>query len=162
LSVERSGFETSEIRDYRQRDFASIVALDRECFEPGIAYSEAEMRRFLALTTRVALVAHEETGLAGFCIGYRSPPRTARILTLDVRASNRRTGLGRRLLQQTVDRMVAAGATETALEVDVRNQSAIRFYEGLRFERVGRLADYYGPGRDAFEMLRRERPDSGP
>jgi [ribosomal protein S18]-alanine N-acetyltransferase len=133
-----------------------MVALDRECFEPGIAYSESEMRRFLSLGTRVALVAEDVEGVAGFCIGYRSPPRTGRILTLDVRASNRRSGLGRKLLQATVSRLVEAGARETSLEVDVRNLGAIRFYEGLKFQRVGTLPDYYGPDRDAFEMIRRE------
>jgi [ribosomal protein S18]-alanine N-acetyltransferase len=152
-----------DVREYRTQDFSAIVALDRECFEPGIAYSESEMRRFLSLTTRVALVAHDQEGLAGFCIGYRSPPRTAHILTLDVRASSRRNGLGRRLLQGTVSRLVEAGARETALEVDVRNLGAIRFYEGLKFKRVGRLSDYYGFGRDAFEMVRREsRPSASP
>jgi len=158
LSVERSESDAKDVRDYRPHDLPAIVALDRECFEPGIAYSESEMRRFLSLATRVALVAHDHEGVAGFCIGYRSPPRTAHILTLDVRASNRRSGLGRRLLQETIGRLVAAGAVETALEVDVRNLDAIRFYERLRFERVGRLENYYGEGRDAFEMIRREGP----
>lgn len=146
------------LREYRPSDFLAIVALDQECFEPGIAYSPAEMRRFLSLATREAAVAEVGGTLAGFCIGYRSPAATARILTLDVRAAGRRSGTGRALLEDVVARLVRAGALETVLEVDVRNSGAIAFYERLGFRRTGSHRDYYGAGLDAFEMVRVESP----
>ena len=144
------------LRDYREGDFDELVRLDRECFEAGIAYSNRDMRRFLTFATRVAIVAERSGRIAGFCIGFRAPGRTGHIITLDVRAEERRTGLGRALLEATIDRLRGSGASETTLEVDVENTSAIRFYERLGFERRGTLADYYAPNRPALKMARRE------
>ena len=143
------------LRDYRDDDFAALVLLDRECFEPGIAYSNRDMRRFLSFATRVVLVAEREGRLVGFCIGFRAPGRRGHIITLDVRANERGSGVGKALLEATVQRMKRSGAAETTLEVDVENANAIGFYERLGFEKIGELPDYYGPNRPAFEMSRR-------
>jgi ribosomal-protein-alanine N-acetyltransferase len=144
------------LRDFAVSDFDEIVALDRECFETGIAYSNREMGRFLSFATRVAVVAERESRICGFCIGYRAPGRTAHIITLDVRAGDRRAGVGRALLEETIARLVGAGASETALEVDAGNASAIAFYERLGFRRAATIPDYYGPGRPALGMSRNE------
>ena len=144
------------LRDYREADFDALVSLDCECFEPGIAYSNRDMRRFLSFATRVALVAERGGRIAGFCIGYRAPGGRGHIITLDVRAEDRRTGVGKALLEATIARMRQAGVSETTLEVDVDNTRAIGFYERLGFERRGELPDYYGPNRHALEMARRE------
>lgn len=144
------------MRDYRPEDFPKIVALDQLCFEPGIAYSPDEMRRFLRFSTREALVVERAGQITGFCIAYRSPARTGRILTIDVSASERRNGIGRTLLEEARARLARAGARETVLEVDVSNEGAIAFYERLGFRRTARIPDYYGEGRDAFEMTRQE------
>ncbi|MDQ6892487.1 MAG: GNAT family N-acetyltransferase [Acidobacteriota bacterium] len=148
----------SKFRDYRPGDFAELVALDQQCFEPGIAYSPYEMRRFLGLASREAIVVERNGRLAAFCIGYRSPSRTGRILTIDVNATERRNGIGRALLEEMALRLSKAGATETVLEVDVTNAGAIAFYERLGFRSTTRIPDYYGADRDAFEMVRRETP----
>jgi ribosomal-protein-alanine N-acetyltransferase len=145
-------------RDYRPGDFANIVALDQQCFEPGIAYSPEEMRRFLRLSSREALVVERDGKVTAFCIGYRSPARTGRILTIDVSPRERRSGIGRTLLEEMASRLSKAGATETVLEVDVTNAGALAFYERLGFRSTVRIPGYYGADRDAFKMVRRESP----
>jgi [ribosomal protein S18]-alanine N-acetyltransferase len=144
------------MRDYQPDDFAKLVALDQQCFEPGIAYSPEEMRRFLRFSSHEALVVERDGQITAFCIGYRSPARTGRILTIDVSASERRNGIGRALLEEVGARLTRAGARQTVLEVDVSNEGAIAFYERLGFRRTERIPDYYGEGRDAFEMIRQE------
>ncbi|MEP7131817.1 MAG: GNAT family N-acetyltransferase [Acidobacteriota bacterium] len=143
-----------ELRDYRASDFEEIVALDRECFEPGIAYPAGEMRRLVSLVTREAVVAVSEETMAGFCLGYRAPARVGRIITLDVRATHRRGGVGRALLEETIRRLAAAGSRETVLEVDLRNTPALTFYERLGFRRRRTIPGYYGPGIPGVEMFR--------
>jgi [ribosomal protein S18]-alanine N-acetyltransferase len=145
------------LRDYRDGDFEGLVVLDRSCFEPGIAYSAAEMQRYLSLATREAIVAESEGEIVGFCLGYRAPHDIGRIITLDVRSDRRRSGLGRQLLTSTILRLASAGARETVLEVDERNQGAIAFYEELGFRPRGRIANYYGPGRPALKMAKEVR-----
>jgi [ribosomal protein S18]-alanine N-acetyltransferase len=145
------------LREYRDGDFEGLVVLDRSCFEPGIAYSAAEMQRYLSLATREAIVAESEGEIVGFCLGYRAPHDIGRIITLDVRSDCRRSGLGRELLTSTILRLASAGARETVLEVDERNQGAIAFYEELGFRPRGRIPNYYGPGRPALKMAREVR-----
>jgi [ribosomal protein S18]-alanine N-acetyltransferase len=145
------------LREYRAGDFEGLVALDRGCFEPGIAYSAGEMRRYLSLETREAIVAESDGEIVGFCLGHRAPHDIGRIITLDVRSDRRRSGLGRELLTSTILRLASAGARETVLEVDERNQGAIAFYKELGFRSRGRIPNYYGPGRPALKMAREVR-----
>ncbi|MEP6802144.1 MAG: GNAT family N-acetyltransferase [Acidobacteriota bacterium] len=142
------------LREYVSADFEAIVALDKECFDPGIAYPPHEMRRLISLATREAVIADCEKAMIGFCLGYRAPARAGRIITLDVRATHRRGGVGRALLEETISRLADAGARETFLEVDLRNTSALAFYERLGFRRRRTIPGYYGPDRPGLEMSR--------
>ena len=63
------------LRDLEPRDRESAWELDQRCFEPGIAYSNREMSRFLTFATRIAIVAQRDGRIDGFCIGYLAPGR---------------------------------------------------------------------------------------
>lgn len=161
---------TATIRPVALTDIEALYELDALCFEPGIAYSRGELRRFLGMATAEALVAEEDgkpgvcpsdlsggpcappNPLAGFAIGYLSGRRIAHVVTLDVRPERRRGGLGKILLEELLARLAWAGAREGRLEVSTENGGAIAFYEKLGFQGRRRLRDYYGPGRDAIEM----------
>lgn len=141
------------LRDVRpQQDLEAVFSLDQRCFEPGIAYSRAQILRFLRFATARGIVAESDGTVVGFALGYQSARRVARVLTLDVAPGFRRRGLGKSLMGALLDRLAADGATETRLEVDVGNGGAIAFYEGLGFRRLRKLEDYYAEGRPAFEM----------
>jgi ribosomal-protein-alanine N-acetyltransferase len=141
------------LRDLRTEDLEAAWALDQSCFEPGIAYSRAEIRSFIARPGAIALAAESGGGLAGFAIAERRA-RRGHVVTIDIAATSRRRGLGRRLFAELLRRLEGAGASEIRLEVDVRNAGAIRFYEGLGFLRTRVLRSYYGKGLDGFEMVR--------
>jgi len=142
------------IRPVASADLEALHELDAVCFEPGIAYSRGELRRFLGLATAEGLVAEEDGTIAGFAIGYLSGRRIGHVVTLDVRPARRRGGLGKLLLEELLARLARAGACEGRLEVSTENGGAIAFYEKLGFQTRRRLRDYYGPGRDALEMKR--------
>ena len=131
-----------------------MFQLDRRCFEPGIAFTRAQIAGFFDLESLEAIVAQSRGRLVGFAIGYLRRPAVAGILTLDVDAGARRQGVGRQLFTELLARLERAGATAVRLEVDVRNASAMAFYRSFGFRKVGRIPDYYGEGRDAFEMER--------
>lgn len=141
------------LRDLRREDLEAAWALDQACFEPGIAYSRSEIRSFLTRPGAIALAAEAGGRLEGFAIAERRG-RHGHVITIDVAAESRRRGLGRRLFTELSRRLEAAGAREIRLEVDVRNAAAIRFYEGLGFERTHTLRGYYGPGLDGYRMVR--------
>jgi [ribosomal protein S18]-alanine N-acetyltransferase len=140
------------LRNARPDDLPRLWALDRLCFEPGIAYSRREMQRFLILPGAQSVLAEADGELRGFAMGYPDASGLARVVTLDVHPDFRRHGLGRRLLRELLSRLAASGSSRTLLEVDVRNSGAIEFYRREGFRQVRRLASYYGRGLDAFEM----------
>lgn len=148
----RTEHRTTLLREVRPDDLEALYGLDQLCFEPGISYSRAEIRRFLGLASARGVVAQEGDTLAGFAIGYLPRPGAGHILTLDVHPSWRGRGIGRRLLSELISGLAERGARRVALEVDVGNSGAIAFYRRLGFVADGRLADYYGPGRDGWRM----------
>lgn len=142
------------LRSVRPGDLPRLWALDRICFEPGIAYSRREIQRFLRLPGARSVVAETAREIAGFALGYPDAPDVAHIVTLDVHPDFRRHGLGRKMLQELLVALAAAGSTRALLEVDVRNSGAIEFYRRQGFRQTRRVPSYYGRGFDAFEMTR--------
>jgi ribosomal-protein-alanine N-acetyltransferase len=143
------------LRDIRPSDLEALYALDQLCFEPGIAYSRSELKQILRLSSGQAVIAESQGQIEGFAAGYVSERGFGHIVTLDVSPDRRRKGIGRALLQELLERLTGAGAVEARLEVEAVNAGAIAFYEGLGFLRRRRLLDYYGPGRAAWEMVRK-------
>lgn len=146
------------LREVRPDDLDALHLLDQACFEPDIAYTQGQLRFFLSRENSCGTVAEVDGALAGFAIGHRSGAR-GHVVTIDVAAAHRRSGVGRALLRELVRRLEASGARRIRLEVDLRNAAAIRFYEGLGFRESRRLRGYYGPGLDGLEMIRGSAAD---
>lgn len=92
----------------------------------------------------------------GFIL-IRTVADEAEILTLAVRPSGRRQGLGARLVRTATDRAAATGATRMFLEVAEDNAPARALYGALGFEAAGRRPRYYpraeGPAVDALLLV---------
>ncbi|MGH9369227.1 MAG: GNAT family N-acetyltransferase [Thermoanaerobaculia bacterium] len=142
------------LRDLRRSDREAMYRLDHRCFEPGIAFTRAQIETFLGLESLEGVVAETRGKLVGFAIGYLRRPALGGVLTLDVDPDHRRGGVGRALFTELLARLERAGTTAVRLEVDARNASAIAFYRSFGLRKLGRIADYYGDGKDAFEMER--------
>ena len=67
----------------------------------------------------------------------------AEILTIAVRPSARRQGLGKTLVEQAIVASAAAGAERMFLEVAETNTAAIALYRSCGFEPVGLRKNYY-------------------
>jgi ribosomal-protein-alanine N-acetyltransferase len=147
------------LRDFQPADFEALYRLDQTCFEPEIAYSRSELRRFLSLSTARSLVAEVDGRIAGFAVGYVTARRLGHVVTLDIAPEHRRLGSGRALLTELLARFAAELVSEVRLEVDVNNEPAIAFYERFGFRRRRGLPDYYGPSRPAWEMSLKLSPD---
>jgi ribosomal-protein-alanine N-acetyltransferase len=139
-------------RDYRPADFQSMWELDQECFPPGVAYSRSELRAFLSLKTAETIVLESEGRVVAFVLGRRRSRLEGHVITLDVTASARRQGLGRRLMIELEGRFRAAGVRRVQLETAATNAIAIGFYERLGYRKVAQLRSYYGRGLHAWRM----------
>lgn len=143
------------LRDIRRSDLEALYALDQICFDSGIAYSKTELKQILRSASGCGVLAESSGEVAGFAAGYVSARGAGHVVTLDVSPAFRRQGLGRTLFSDLLQRFRRAGATGIRLEVEVENQPAIAFYRTFGFRPTRRVSDYYGYGRDAWEMERK-------
>lgn len=116
-------------------DPARLAALHAEAF--AAPWSEAE---FADLLQQAGVFAVEEAN--GFIL-IRGVLDEAEILTLAVRPSARRIGLGGRLVGQGAVRAAQAGAVRLFLEVAEDNVAARALYERAGFAQIGRRKAYY-------------------
>lgn len=114
---------------------ARLAALHAEAFTAP--WSEAE---FADLLQQAGVFAVEEAD--GFIL-IRLVLDEAEILTLAVRPSARRAGLGGRLAGQGAVRAAQAGAVRLFLEVAEDNVAARALYDRAGFTQIGRRKAYY-------------------
>jgi [ribosomal protein S18]-alanine N-acetyltransferase len=168
------------LRDYEKRDFETLFQLDRLCFDPGIAYSRAELSSFIEQRRAFTIVAEwngpaaaapadeaargqgttEAAGLprraiAGFLTCHYQKQGYGHVITIDVHPEARRHGLGTLLIDATCERLRRLTAFMVVLEVAVNNHAALAFYDRYGFKRIRVLERYYSRDVDAIFMTKR-------
>jgi [ribosomal protein S18]-alanine N-acetyltransferase len=140
------------IREFQAEDFETLWRMDQECFPPGIAYSKAELKEYVSHRRSFTLVASDvETGtVAGFIVVDKAP--TGHVITIDVIAEARRSGVGSLLLRAAEDRLRAAGSKAVGLETAVDNLAALSFYKRHGYSVIRTSPRYYSNGVDALVM----------
>jgi [ribosomal protein S18]-alanine N-acetyltransferase len=143
---------TFAIRDYKTEDFENLWRIDQDCFPPGISYSRRELKYYIRRRGAFTLVAAEpENGsIAGFLVAHTGA--TGHIVTIDVVAADRRSGVGSQLLRAAELRLQAAGCHGVALETAVDNVSALSFYKRHGYDVVKTMPRYYSNGVDGLAM----------
>jgi [ribosomal protein S18]-alanine N-acetyltransferase len=91
----------------------------------------------------------------GSCAGYICPTLVldeGQILNVAVQPSCRGKGIGKKLLEATLEQLRKMGATVVYLEVRPTNSVAISLYAHCGFITIGRRKAYYENGEDAILM----------
>jgi ribosomal-protein-alanine N-acetyltransferase len=140
------------VRDFQSEDFETLWRIDQECFPPGISYSRTELKVYIRRRGSFTLVAvhAENPDIAGFIVAHAGI--TGHVITLDVVASARRSGVGSQLLRAAEDRLRAAGSRAVGLETAVDNLSALSFYKRHGYSVIKTWPRYYANGVDALVM----------
>lgn len=118
---------------------------------PG--YGEAALSGALSKPQTRAFSLVEEGRLRGAALFEVVAPE-AELHIMVVSTGMRRRGYGRVLLEQAHRRLAMESVQSVFLEVAKDNHCALRLYERLAYQRVGRRTGYYGPGRDALVFRR--------
>jgi len=157
------------IRTFRPEDLEALWRLDQACFPPGIAYTRDELLAYMRRRSAFTLVAdalqpsaadgeRAATGeISGFIVAERGRQPVGHIITIDVRAEDRRSGLGSGLMEAAEARLREAGCRAVILEVAVDNRAALAFYKRQGYFLVKTIPRYYTTGVDAF-VLKKELP----
>jgi len=145
------------LRKYHPADYERLLEIDQACFMEGIAYSEEEMRYFLAMPTAVVLVGMQNESIQGFIIADRFRPRRAsrsmgRIITIDVAPPAQHSGLGTLLMTSAEEELKTADCDYVSLEVAVDNAQALAFYKKLGYSVLKTLPRYYLDSIDGLLM----------
>lgn len=121
------------IRPYRESDQEAAVELWREC-GLVVAWNDpaSDIRRKLAVQRDMFLVGSlGSTLVATVMAGYEG--HRGWINYLAVKPALRKQGLGRRLMEESEARLIAAGCPKINLQVRKSNAEAIAFYERIGF-----------------------------
>src|SRR5262245_31088465 len=118
------------IRHAANADFQTLLDIDEASFPGGVAYDAAELSYFMNHEGAETIV--DEAG--GFIVAFlimevHREYRTATVVTLDVRESERRNGYGTQLLKRCEEILLEYGVESYDLQVDINNTAAIRFYQ---------------------------------
>jgi [ribosomal protein S18]-alanine N-acetyltransferase len=140
------------IREFKPEDFEVLWRMDQECFPPGVAYSKRELKEYVRHRGSFTLAASDaDTGtIAGFIVAHQAP--TGHVITIDVIAEARRSGVGSRLLQAAEDRLLAGGSSAVGLETAVDNIAALAFYKRHGYSVIRTWPRYYPNGVDALVL----------
>jgi ribosomal-protein-alanine N-acetyltransferase len=158
------------IRDFEPADFDTLWRIDQDCFPPGISYSRAELKFYIRRPGSFTLLAMEAAHPATTDSGNvkKNPPPAANavagfivaeaargnghIITIDVIASARRSGVGSLLLRAAEDRLRSAQCRSVELETAVDNVSALSFYKRHGYSVIKTHPRYYSNGVDALVL----------
>lgn len=137
---------------------ASITHLDRlykiemECFKRE-AFTKQQIAQLLISPNSISLIARENHEIVGFIIGMLTAEDNmlvGHVLTIDVALSNRRKGVGIKLLHEIEKIFKNKQAKVCRLEVREDNVAALSLYQKLGYKKVAKLEYYYG---DAHGIL---------
>ena len=141
-------------------DLDALVELENQCFATD-KLSRRSFRHWLGLDAPSLLVAEIGRVLAGYILViHHRGTRLARLYSLAVAPAFRGQGLAKGLIQKAEALAREEGYLYLRLEVSVDNQSAIRCYEALGYQRFGLYRDYYQDHKDALryqKCIRRYR-----
>jgi ribosomal-protein-alanine N-acetyltransferase len=161
------------IRDFQPADFDTLWQIDQDCFPPGISYSRTELKVYmrrrgsftlvavnspseagdpaLGKSVKLSAPAAADSSVAGFIVA-EAGRRSGHIITIDVIAAARHSGVGSLLLGAAEDRLRAADCGAVELETAVDNLSALSFYKRHGYSVIRTFPRYYSNGVDALVL----------
>jgi [ribosomal protein S18]-alanine N-acetyltransferase len=143
------------IQRLKTTDAAEIAGLHTDGFHRP--WNDGEFRSLLAQGPVFGFIARPvgNKGAAGFVLA-RLAAGEAEILTIAVAKPERRSGLGRKLMDAVLRELHAQRAESLFLEVDEKNAAAVSLYRKLGFSQVAKRPSYYqtAEGRSSALVMR--------
>ena len=137
---------------------AAIIGVENQAFtDEQDRFSLGQIRRLIGNPRARVGIAEIDGVLAGWCVGLiRSHLRwrSGRVYSVAVSPDMAGKGIGRALLNWSLETLEAEDVRRVYLEVRKSNQSAINLYASAGFTKITDLPAYYGPNADGIRMRR--------
>jgi ribosomal-protein-alanine acetyltransferase len=124
----------------------ALYQIEEQCFDQE-AFSKRQIAYLLTDYNTIALVAKADNGIAGFIITQvevEENTEFGHIITINVPPAYRRQRIATKLLCEIENLLKQKGITECRLEVREDNNPAIKLYQAIGYQKVGKLESYYG------------------
>lgn len=132
------------IRNCSAKDLERILEIENECFEHP--YPEYVFQEYL--DSDLFLVAENEEYILGYIMSDVRESEGV-IISIAVDTPFQRNGIGKRLIEKTIERL---SIEYIVLTVRTNNEGAQKFYERLDFDRLYVIDEYYENDEDAIVM----------
>ena len=143
------------IRAAKKEDFAALLNLEEICFKEE-TFNKKQLRYLLFKARSIVLVAALEGKLIGsIIILLRNHISNARIYSLNVHPSYRRTGVASLLMDTALKFLKENGFKNITLEAGIKNRAAQNLYRSKGFIVDKTLTNYYKNGGDAYHLVRK-------
>ena len=151
MRTEARGEETlGRVRRFSAEDMQKVLEIEAEAF-PKTAYPKELLLVYASRLSGSFLIFEAEAEVVAYII---YDPR-GHIISMAVKRSHRRKGVGRELLRHAIEKV-----EKPWLEVRSRNTNAIKFYEKMGMRAVGKVVDYYDDD-DALLMALVDKRETG-
>ncbi|MDD4372121.1 MAG: ribosomal protein S18-alanine N-acetyltransferase [Anaerostipes sp.] len=145
----------NKIKGVTEDDIEEIAKLEADCFSDP--WSQKGIWDAYNGDFYLMYKIEENEKIAGYIIG-RYIVDEGELLRVAVNPKARQVGLGQALVQILQNEMRVRGIRDIFLEVRESNENAIRLYEKMRFEYIGKRKNYYQhPTEDAVLMKWKEK-----
>lgn len=123
-----------------------LYEIEEQCFDQE-AFTKRQIAYLLTDYNTIALIAKVNSDIAGFIITQvevEENTEFGHIITINVAPNCRRKGIATQLLHEIETLLKQKGISECRLEVREDNNSAIKLYQTLGYQTMGKLEKYYG------------------
>ncbi len=150
-----------EVREFRPDDLDAVVLINKVCLPEN--YSPSFFMDHHYENPRIFLVAVVGREIVGYSMCRMefgvSTLKTAfarkgHVISIAVMPGQRGKGIGLALMEASLQKVKAEGASEMYLEVRVSNNPAVQLYKKLGFEASRISEGYYRDGENAYIMTK--------
>jgi [ribosomal protein S18]-alanine N-acetyltransferase len=143
------------IRQFLREDLPAVLALQAKCPQAA-SWNAQDYLRLAESPAGMILVAEPEAAAPPKLLGFAALHwllDEAELRNIAVDPAHRRQGLGRALLEESRQRLLASGIKRIYLEVRASNQPALGLYFSMGFRTLSVRKDYYvGPVENAVVL----------
>jgi len=122
-----------------------LCEIEEQCFDQE-AFTKRQISYLLTNYNTIGLVARTDSVIAGFIftqIEIENNIVFGHIITLNVSPSYRRKGIATKMLKETEEFLKQKGINEIHLEVREDNSVALKLYQKIGYQKIGRIEKYY-------------------